>query len=360
MPNSPTLTVTHISAQAIRLPLGRPYRTAAGTVTQVPLILIELHSARGVTGRSILFAYSDMTLLPLLTLVRNMSPVEPISAATLEKQLEQSSRMVGSQGLVGMAMAGIDMALWDALAKRHQCTLVELLGGEHQRLPVYASIGLEGASSSARHAAELAARGFHGIKLCVGYHNAQQDINVIQAVRQAVGPDIELMVDYNQCLNPREALQRVRLLADSGLSWIEEPLQAQAFAQQARLRESSPVPLQCGENWWHINEVEQALHHGSSDYMMLSAMKCGGISGWLRIAELLRQHEVPLSSNLWPELSAQLLSLSPTAHWLQYSDWWTVLLKQPLQIEQGCSLASTTPGAGMDWDNSIAERYRIA
>lgn len=359
MPNSNTLTVTGLAAHAIRLPLETPYRTAAGTVTVVPLILLELHTARGVTGRSILFGYNDLVLMPLLALVRNMSPQAPVSAATFEKQLEQKFRLVGAQGLVGMALAGVDMALWDAMAKRHQCTLVELLGGEHQRTMAYASVGFEGARRSAENASRLASQGFHGFKVCIGYQSAQEDLNVIKAIRNAVGGDVEVMVDYNQCLNPREALERIRLLNDCGLCWIEEPLQAKDLTQLARIRKHSRIPIQSGENWDSTSEIEQAINLQASDYIMLSVMKCGGISGWLRAAELARAHSIPLSSNLWPETSAQLLSLSPTAHWLQYSDWWRVLMKHPLQLDQGCTLENTAPGAGMDWDESLAEHYRV-
>ncbi len=359
MPDSNTLTVTGLEAHAIRLPLQTPYRTASGTVTAVPLVLIELTTARGITGRSMLFAYSELTLKPLLELVRNMAPQAPVSAATLEKQLEHKSRMVGNQGLVGMALSGIDIALWDAMAKRHQCSLVELLGGEEHDLQAYASIGFEGARHCATHAGQLARRGFHGIKVCIGYPTVQEDINVIQAIRNAIGPDIKLMVDYNQCLSLPEARLRLQMLEELGLYWVEEPILSHDFKGMATLNQHTGNALQSGENWWNCFEIEQAISLGAIDYLMLNSMKCGGVSGWLKAAELARIHDIPLSSNLWPELSSQLLSLSPTAHWLQYSDWWSLLMKSPLQFSQGKALSSGEPGAGTDWDEHIVEHYRL-
>jgi len=359
MPDSNTLTITDLQAHAIRLPLQTPYRTAAGTVTAVPLVLIELHTARGVTGRSMLFAYSELTLKPLLELVRNMAPHTSVSAATLEKQLEQKSRMAGNQGLVGMALSGIDIALWDAMAKRHQCSLVELLGGEEHDLQTYASIGFEGARHCAQRAKQLARRGFHGIKVCIGYPTVQEDLGVIQAIRSAIGPDIKLMVDYNQCLSLPEARLRLQMLEDSELYWVEEPVLSHDFKSMAMLNQHTQHRLQSGENWWNCFEIEQAITTGAISYLMLNSMKCGGVSGWLKAAELARLHELPLSSNLWPELSSQLLSLSPTAHWLQYSDWWSLLMKSPLQFSQGRAQSSGEPGAGTDWDESIAEHYRL-
>lgn len=359
MPDSNTLTITDLQAHAILLPLQHPYRTAAGTVTAVPMVLIELHTARGVTGRSMLFAYSELTLAPLLALVRNMAPQGPVSAAALEKQLDQKCRMVGSQGLVGMALSGIDIALWDAMAKRHQCSLVELLGGEEHDFQAYASIGFEGVRHCAQHAEKLARRGFHGIKVCIGYPTVQEDLNVIKAIRTAIGSDIKLMVDYNQCLSLPEARLRLQMLEESNLYWVEEPILSHDFSGMAMLNQHTRNTLQSGENWWNCFEIEQAITTDAIGYLMLNSMKCGGVSGWLKAAELARTHDIPLSSNFWPELSSQLLSLSPTAHWLQYSDWWSLLMKSPLQFSQGRALSSSEPGAGTDWDASIVEHYRL-
>ena len=359
MPNSNTLTITGLQAQAIRLPLRKPFRNSSGALTTIPLILTEMKSARGIVGRSIVFAYNDLALKPLAELINNMAPNSPVSAATLEKQLEQRCRLLGLQGLVGMALAAIDIALWDALAKRHECNLIELLGGEPERIPAYAAIGFEGARGSALAAKELPSQGFHGIKVSVGYATVQEDLNVIQAVRQMVGDEVDIMVDYNQCLSVKEAIERIRVLNDAGLSWVEEPIHSQNFKGLCQVRQTADVAIQCGENWWNTEEVEQAIQNNATDYIMLGVMKCGGVSGWLRAAELTRNHHIPLSSHFWPELSTQLLSLTPTAHWLQYSDWWQILMKEPLKLHEGCGVVNEVPGAGMDWDESIANYYRV-
>src|SRR5262245_17663258 len=149
-----------------------------------------------------------------------------------------------------MALAAIDMALWDALARVHDLPLVRLLGGVEKPLRAYAGIGYDGAQGCARAAERWAARGFTGVKAKIGYPTVQEDVAVVRAIRKAVGPDTHVMVDYNQCLTPAEAVGRLRVLDEEGLAWVEEPTLAHDHAGHALVAREARTPIQCGENWW--------------------------------------------------------------------------------------------------------------
>jgi mandelate racemase len=264
--------------------------------------------------------------------------------------------LLGAQGLVGMALAGIDMALWDALARSHNSSLIRLLGGVEKPVRAYGAVGYDGAVRSAKVAEGWARRGFKGVKAKIGYPDLKEDLEVIRAIRAAVGNDLAIMVDYNQCLTPADAVERLRVLDDEGLTWVEEPTLAHDFEGHAHIARQAKVPIQCGENWWGAGDLRHALQAQASDYIMLDVMKIGGVTGWLRAAALGEASGIPVSSHLWPELSLQLLCLTATAHWLEYSDWWNAILSNPLQIESGMAIPQSEAGSGVEWNEEGINR----
>jgi mandelate racemase len=167
------------------------------------------------------------------------------------------------------------------------------------------------------------------------------------------------MVDYNQCLTPGEAIERIQVLDDEGLTWVEEPTLAHDFAGHARIAQEARTPIQCGENWWGVLDLRHALDAGASDLVMPDVMKIGGVTGWLRAAALAQAYGVRMSSHLWPEISAQLLCLTPTAHWLEYIDWWNPVFREPLRIEAGMATVTGTIGTGVAWDEAAVAKFCV-
>jgi mandelate racemase len=354
-----TSRIRGLQVRAIRVPMAQPHQTAGGTVAESPLVLTDVTTDDGTVGHSIVFTYTPVALRPTAELIRNLEPLiagEPLAPAAIELKLARRFRLLGAQGLVGMALAAIDMALWDALARRHGVPLVRLLGGSEQPLTAYGAVGFDGVSGSAKVAEDWAHRGFTGVKAKIGYPTVQDDVAAIRAMRHAVGPSVAIMVDYNQCLTPAEAVQRLRVLDDEGLTWVEEPTLAHDHAGHARIAREARTPIQCGENWWGTLDMRHAIDAGASDFMMLDVMKIGGVTGWMRGAALAHARGIPISSHLWPELSAQLLSATPTAHWLEYAEWWNPILREPLVIEHGVARPAQSPGTGVAWNEQAVAR----
>jgi mandelate racemase len=260
-----------------------------------------------------------------------------------------------------MAMAGIDMAAWDALAKSCEMPLVRLLGGQSSMIPAYNSCGLGmiGPERAAEEAQELLAEGFGAIKVRLGYQELKTDLEVVRAVRGAVGEEVVLTSDYNQSLSVAEASRRAAALDEEGLYWIEEPTRADDYSGHARIRRDTRTPVQIGENWWGPHDAAKSIEAGASDYVMPDAMKIGGVTGWLRTAALAEAAGIPLSSHLFPEISAHLLAVSPTRHWLEYVDWADPILEKPLEIEDGRASAPDAAGIGISWDDGAVQRYSV-
>jgi len=131
------------------------------------------------------------------------------------------------------------MAVWDALARSHETSLVRLLGGAEKPIRTYGAVGYDGVAGSARVAEEWAGRGFKGVKAKIGYADVREDLEVIRAIRAAVGEGVAIMVDYNQCLTAVEAVQRLRALDEAGLTWVEEPTLAHDYAGHALIAHES-------------------------------------------------------------------------------------------------------------------------
>jgi mandelate racemase len=197
------------------------------------------------------------------------------------------------------------------------------------------------------------------VKAKIGYATVQQDVAVIRAVRKAAGEDVAIMVDYNQCLTPAEAVERIHILDEEGLTWVEEPVLAHDFAGHALVAREVKTPIQSGEDWWGTLDLRHAIDAGASDFIMPDLMKIGGVTGWLRASALAEAYGIRMSSHLFPEISAQLLCVTPTAHWLEYSNWWNPIMAEPLRLQDGMAVVDATVGSGVAWDEKAVERYGV-
>ena len=360
MPRDSLPTIQGFRVRAVRVPMTEPHRTASGVITESPLVLTDVITDTGISGHSIVFTYTPAALNPTAELIQNCEALvkgDVLAPVEVEQKLAKRFRLLGTQGLVGIALAAIDMALWDALAHVHSLPLVRLLGGVEKPVRAYGAVGYDGVQGSAKGAESWAKRGFMGIKAKIGYPTVQEDVAVVRTMRKAVGNDMAIMVDYNQCLTPTEAVERLRILDDEGLTWVEEPTLAHDYAGHALVAREARTPIQCGENWWGTLDLLHAIEAQASDFVMPDVMKIGGVTGWLRAATLAQAKGIRVSNHLWPEISARLLCCTPTAHWLEYADWWNPILAEPLRIEKGMAIIDDAFGTGVEWNEDAVSRF---
>ena len=357
------IKIQSLRVRAVRVPMNEPHRTAGGTVTESPLVLTDLETDQGIVGHSVIFTYSALALEPTAALVRNLEPLligQELAPRAIGAMLAGRFRLLGQQGLTGMAMAAIDMAAWDGLARAHGAPLYRLLGGEQRRVRAYGAIGFDGELESARVAERWARRGFTGVKAKIGYRDVAEDLRTIRAIRAAAGPAMAIMADYNQCLTAVEAIERIDALAGEGLTWVEEPLPSHDFAGHAEVARQSRTPIQAGENWWGPRDFQTAIEARATDLLMPDAMKVGGVTGWMDVAAMAAARGLPVSNHLWPEISAQLMAVTPTAHWLEYADWWSPILAEPLEVAgDGWATPSSEPGSGVAWNEAAVKRFKV-
>ncbi len=348
------------------LKLARPVVARIASIAEWPLILIDLQTEEGVTGRSYLEPYVPKAmryLVPALQDLGEMLKGRRVAPVEFYEAGRRSLQFLGYEGMAMVAVAGIDMAAWDALARAADLPLCVLLGGSTGAVPAYNSNGLwlKPAAELAREAVELRDEGgFKGLKLRLGRQRLADDLAAIAAVREAVGSEMSLMVDFNQGLHLGEALERCHAIDDLGLAWIEEPIQYDNLEGHARLAADLKTPVQLGENFYGPRALHNALQMKACDYVMPDFMRIGGVTGWQRAAAIAAAAGIPISTHLYPEVAAHMMRVSETAHWLEWQDWADPILREPYEVKDGALHIPDRPGLGLEWDEKAVAAHSVA
>jgi mandelate racemase len=361
-----SLVVRDVMVRAVVVPFRRPLATRVGHFARWPLLLIDVTTQQGITGRSYLAPYLASAAAGLRTVLQELAeglrgqPAAPGQAFTGARGW---FALAGYQGLALAAVAGLDIALWDALAQAAGLPLARLLGGTLEPVPAYNSngLGLIPPAAVADEALELLAEGgFTALKVRVGRDRAADDIETVRRVRAAVGDEVTLVADYNQGLTLGDALQRCRALDAEGLTWIEEPLRYDDLDGHARVARDVSTPVMLGENFYGPRAMHEAIRAQACDLVMPDLMRIGGVTGWLQAAALADVAGLPMSSHLYPEVSGHLMRVTPTRHWLEWQDWADPVLAEPFQVRNGTLVVRDVPGNGLEWDEDAVSHYRFS
>ena len=362
---SDTLTIRGVRVRSVLVPMTRALITRIVVIENAAFLLIDLETEEGITGRSYLFGYTEKGNRYLAPLVRDLADAlkgEPIRPETLFDKARKALTLFGHEGLAMMAVSGLDMAFWDASAQAQGKPLVEVLGGERKPVPAYNSngLGIIETPAAADEAKELVREGnYRAVKVRLGRETLEDDLATVRAVRDAVGPDVLLPVDFNQCLSVEDAIERGRALDGEGVYWIEEPTRYDDLEGNARIAAEVETPIQNGENFYGPDAARRAIQKKALDYLMPDVERIGGVTGWMRTAKIAKEAGIPVSSHLFPEFSSHLLAATPTAHWLEFTDWAAPLMETPVTVEDGHVLIPDTPGAGIKWNEDAVEKYSV-
>jgi mandelate racemase len=344
-----TLTLKSVDVRAVVVPLERPVVSKVGLFDQWPMILIDLYTEEGIVGRSYLEPYLKQSARYIVPAVHDLASAragQPIRPLDDFQHGRKSLNLVGYEGITMIAVAGLDMAAWDALAKAAGMPLAVFLGGSLAPVPAYNSNGLwlTDVATLGAQATELGGEGdFKALKLRLGRDRLPDDLEAIKTVGHAVGDDVKLMVDFNQGLSLGDALHRCHALDDQGLDWFEEPITYDNLAGYAQLTRELDTPVQLGENFYGPRDLFQALEMRAGDYVMPDLMRIGGVSGWLRAVPIAAAAGIQVSTHLYPEVAA---------------DWGDPIVAEPFEVKNGHVVIPDRPGSGLAWNEDAVKRYR--
>lgn len=359
------MRIRSIETIPVLLPMHWALGTSADIVREAPIVLVNLMTDVGVGGQTYLFCYAKSAMPAISAVMKEISDVlhdDEVEPGVIAGKLQKRYTLLGVRGVVRMALSAVDVACWDALAREADKPLARLLGGRPSSLRAYNSngLGLIGAEAAADEAEQLLeSAGLRSVKLRLGYDTMKEDIDVTRVVRRRLPDDVNIMVDVNQAWDVSEAITRGKALEREGIYWYEEAIRHDNYAGYRKIAEELQVPVQIGENFSGPEALLEALRADACDYVMPDVMRIGGVTGWMAAAGMASAAGISMSSHLHPELSAQLLSVTPTQHWLEYVDWMNSIVKSPLVIKNGVVETSSEPGCGLDWDMEQVKKYRV-
>jgi mandelate racemase len=344
----------------MRFPLG----TSAATVRSAPLLLVDLDTEEGVTGRTYLFCYRPSMPRAIDAILRDaVSQVagERVAPVEIAAKLSRRFALLGVTGLARMALSALDLALWDALAVAARLPVAVLLGASPKPVPAYNSngLGLMAPEAAADEAEKLLEGGFKSVKLRLGHPTLEQDLAVARAVRARLPTSVQMPVDYNQALTVTEAIHRGRALEGEGIAWLEEPIRHDDYRGNAAIAAALAVPVQIGENFNGPEAMAEAIAFGACDLVMPDVARIGGVTGWMQAAGIAAAHGIQMSSHLHPEVSVHLLAATPTRQFVEYVDWANAILEEPLQIRDGLAHIPDRPGFGMTWREDAVKKFAL-
>jgi L-alanine-DL-glutamate epimerase-like enolase superfamily enzyme len=359
--------IVDATASLVDLEVERVRTDAVQSFLKQETIIVELATDDGNTGvgYSYTIGTGGRAVLSLLRehLLAQLTGRDARNVEALWQDMLAATRATSIGAITSLALAAVDTALWDLRCRRAGEPLWRLAGGYRSRVPVYDTEAgwlhhsidelVEGALSAQK-------AGWRGVKLKVGKPRLHEDVERLQAVRDAVGPALDIMVDANQSMTSAEAIRRAAAFEPLSLTWLEEPLPADDVAGHRRLAAATSIPVAVGESLYSVGQFCEYLASGAASIVQVDAARIGGITPWLKVAHLAEAFNVTVCPHFLMELHVSLAAAIPNGGYVEHIPQLRAITASELRIEDGFAVAPDAPGIGIDWQLDALDDRRVA
>ncbi len=360
------MKITRLRTQVVHLPITPPILTAFGAIRSADCVLTFLDTDEGITGEGLVFSINNARLGVIHEMIRNLEDLvlglDPRLGGSLNATAWKDLNFLGYEGVSIVGLAAIDNALWDLRGKAAGLNVAHLIGACRPAQKTYASGGLWLGSSIddlQKEAAGFVARGFKAMKTRVGPTDPEKMVERVAAVREAIGPDIGLMVDANQQMSVKQAIRIGRMMEELNLTWFEEPVICHDHEGEAQIAAALDTPIASGETVYTHRGIHQMLEARSADILMPDLQRMGGPTEFLKAGHLCEAYHIPCASHLFPEMSLALLASLPGGHYLEHMPWFESIYKERIELDaNGDAIVSDRPGWGFSFDPEAITRFR--
>jgi L-alanine-DL-glutamate epimerase-like enolase superfamily enzyme len=361
------MKIQAIKVNFVRLPLeeplvGAPYMP--GMLRE--FFTVQIQTDQGIEGIGVT-GFGGKLVRALRAAIEDFGELikgdDPLRTEQVNAKLRAASASCGS-GIAMLAISAIDTALWDIRGKAFGLPLAQLLGGARDKVPAYASGALTRTTPNdkiERAASALVEKGYRQIKtqMAVEGFTPKQEIERIRMIRDAVGPDVNLMVDINQRWSVAEVISIGHQIEDLRLGWLEDPTTCDDHQGHAKIADALATPICAGEYLWGIEPHRQAMSHHATDITMIDLLRIGGVTPWMKVAGMAEAFNRPVASHLLPEIHVHLIAAIPNGLVVEYMPWTWRLFDNPPMPVSGEIAVPTGPGLGLKFAADLFEKYGV-
>src|SRR5262245_27680582 len=361
------MKITHVTTRVLRTPAANPLIVGLPPSTDTrEFVTLELGTDQGLVGVGLTFFGGALTpalksavdTLAGLTVGEDPTRVEAIAA-----KCRRAASHAGPGGVYTLALSAVDIACWDLKGKAVGQSVCSLLGGLRDRSPTYASGALmrpHPIDYLAKAGPRLRDMGFRQMKMqCGSEPTLRASIERVRVMREAIGPDVDLMCDSNQLWSVNQAIEIGQRVEPYQLFWLEDPTTHDDYPGLARIADALATPIAAGEYHYGIAPFRHLLEHRSIDVVMIDLLRVGGITQWMKVAGMAEAFNLPVVSHLVPEIHVQLVAAIPNGLTVEYMPWSLRLYEETPAMENGQLVVPKKPGLGLAFDQAAIKKYQV-
>ena len=361
------MKITHVTTRVLSTPADNPLVVGLPAPTDTrEFVLLELGTDQGLVGIGLTFFGGALTTA-LRAAVDGLGRLavgeDPRQTEAIVAKCRRAAGGSGPGGIFSLALAAVDMACWDVAGKAAGRSVCALLGGLRDRAPTYARGALmrpHPLDYLAKAGPRLRNMGFRQMKMqCGSEPTLAASVERVRVMREAIGPDADLMCDINQLWSVHHAIEVGRRIEPYQLYWLEDPTAHDDYPGLARIADALSTPIAAGEYHYGIVPFRHLLEARSIDIVMIDLLRVGGITQWMKVAGMAEAFNLPVVSHLIPEIHVHLIAAIPNGLTVEYMPWTLRLYEETPKLEGGQLVVPDRPGLGLAFDQAAIKQYQV-